>query len=70
MNSAQTHSRSLPDPNETPTLSISRAARILGISSGLLYEAVRRHELPSLKVRSRIVIPTAYLVDLLTGEFE
>ena len=60
-------SRALPDPTEVPTLSIGKAAAILGVSSGTLYEAVRRQEFPSLKVRSRVVIPTAALVDLLSG---
>jgi len=66
----QTHPRSLPDPRETPTLSIGRTAAILGVSTGTVYEAVRRHELRSIRVRSRVVIPTAYLVDMLTGGFE
>ncbi len=64
----QAHSRSLPDPTETPTLSIGRVAAILGVSSGTVYEAVRRNEIRSIRVRGRIIIPSAFIVELLTEE--
>gem|GEM_PF-5045173 len=63
----QRYSRSLPDPKARATLSVPEAAAVLGVSVGCAYEACRRQEIPSLKVRSRIVIPTAALVDMLTG---
>jgi len=63
----QRYSRSLPDPKARATLSVPETAAVLGVSAGCVYEACRRSELPSLKVRGRVIVPTAALVDMLSG---
>ena len=52
------------------TLSISAAARLLGISRASAYECARRGEIPVLKLGRRLVVPRAALERLLTGEAE
>ena len=43
------------------TLTVEEAGRLLGLSRGLAYEAVHRHEIPSIKVGKRLLIPRAAL---------
>jgi excisionase family DNA binding protein len=52
----------------TPRLAISvaDAARRLGLSRGAAYEAIRRGEIPSVRIGRRIVVPIAML-DALMG---
>jgi excisionase family DNA binding protein len=47
------------------TLSVNQAAKVLGLSRAGTYDAVRRGQLPSLRIGRRILIPTRRLVDLL-----
>ena len=49
----------LPDPKNEPTLTVTRAAEVLGISRASAYTAVSRGEIPALRIGGRIVIPTA-----------
>lgn len=49
---------------ERLTMSVEEASEALGISRSLAYELVRRGELPSLRLRRRIVVPVRALVDL------
>jgi excisionase family DNA binding protein len=51
-----------------PTLTVERAAEILGISRQSAYEGVRRGEIPSLRVGRRVIVPTAQLMRLLGVE--
>jgi excisionase family DNA binding protein len=44
-----------------PVLSVDQAAKLLGISRGLAFSAVRSGELPSRRVGRRILIPTEQL---------
>ena len=46
-------------------LSVEDAARLLGISRTLAYEAVARGELPSVRLGKRIVVPRRALDELL-----
>jgi excisionase family DNA binding protein len=46
-------------------LSVTEAARLLGISRALAYELVARGELPSLRLGRRIVVPRRALEALL-----
>ena len=39
------------------TLSVEEAGRMLGVSRGVAYEAVRRGQIPSIRVCRRILIP-------------
>ena len=57
--SARIADRRLPDPNAEPTITVARAATILGISVRHAYAAVEREEIPAIKVGRRIAIPTA-----------
>jgi excisionase family DNA binding protein len=51
---------------ECRTMSVSDAARVLGISRTTAYECVRTGDLPALKLGGRIVIPTQVIEELLT----
>ena len=47
------------------TLTVEQAGELLGISRGLAYEAVRRGEIPSVRIGRRILVPAAALRALL-----
>jgi excisionase family DNA binding protein len=47
------------------TLTVEEAAQRLGVSRALAYEAVRRGEIPHIKIGRRILVPTAALEKLL-----
>lgn len=49
----------------TATLTAVEAAKLLGIGRNQAYEAIRRGEIPSLRIGGRIVIPRAKLMRLL-----
>lgn len=57
--------RTLPDPAAEPTINVKRAAAVLGISVRHAYVGVERGEIPSIKVGTRIVVPTARFLALL-----
>ncbi|MEE9399827.1 MAG: helix-turn-helix domain-containing protein [Dehalococcoidales bacterium] len=50
---------------EKLTLTVSEAAKCLGISRGLAFEMVRQNRIPHLKFSRRILIPKKALFDLL-----
>ena len=50
---------------ERLALSVAEAAVALGVSKDAVYDAVRCHELPAVRIRGRIVIPVAALEQLL-----
>ncbi len=47
------------------TLTVTEAAKVLGISRALAYELVARGELPSLRLGRRLVVPRKALDELL-----
>ena len=47
------------------TVSVPEAAKILGVSASCVFGAVRRNELPALRIGKRIVIPRAALERML-----
>lgn len=51
----------VPSAAEQPTTRIEDAARVLGISRTSAYAAVRRGEIPAIRIGHRIVVPTAAL---------
>jgi excisionase family DNA binding protein len=53
---------------ERLALSVAEAAAALGVSKDAVYDAVRCHELPAIRIRGRIVIPVAALEQLLAQE--
>lgn len=49
------------------TATVPEVARVMGISRATAYEAVRRSEIPSLRLGKRIVIPVPRLLQMLEG---
>lgn len=49
------------------TLSVAEAAKILGVGRGSVYNSIRTGELPSLKLGTRILIPTSKLRLIVDG---
>ncbi len=49
------------------TLTVEEAAEALGISRALAYEAVKRGEIPRIRIGKRILVPKAQLDRLLTN---
>jgi excisionase family DNA binding protein len=50
---------------EKLALTVVEAAKILGISRGSTYNAVRRGQIPNIRIGRRIVIPRASLINML-----
>jgi excisionase family DNA binding protein len=48
-------------------LTVLEAARLLRLSRGLAYEAVRLRQIPSIRIGRRILVPRAALMRLLDG---
>jgi excisionase family DNA binding protein len=55
----------VPDPEETPLLTVREAGAILGLSQSAAYRAIADGSLPSLTISGRHKVPTARLRDLL-----
>ena len=53
------------DPIDQPTLTVEEVAAILGTGRTATYDAIRRGELPSIKVGRKLVVPTAAVRRLL-----
>ena len=51
--------------NEPLVMSVEEAAKLLGISRGLAYEAARRGELPTIWLGRRLLVPRWRLLELL-----
>ena len=65
MSNYQHRNRRLPDPETRPTLTVRESALYLGVAPRTLYDAVNRGEFECIRIRSRVVISTRYLLDLL-----
>ena len=56
----------MPKENdERLILTVLEAAKLLGLSRGLAYEAVRMKQIPSVRIGRRILVPRAALLRLL-----
>jgi excisionase family DNA binding protein len=55
----------IPRAEDQPVMSVEEAGRELGLGRSASYEAVRRGEIPSLRLGKRRVVPTAALRRLL-----
>ena len=53
---------------EKLTLTIEEAAKILGISRGLAYQAARTGELPTIRFGRRFLVPRHALLKLISEE--
>lgn len=54
--------------SERLTLTVEEAATLLGISRAFAYEAVRRGEIPSIRIGRRVLVPKAALQRLVDGD--
>lgn len=52
------------------TMKVEEAAQMLGIGRNAAYEAVRRGEIPSLRIGGRILVPRSRLMALINGDEE
>jgi excisionase family DNA binding protein len=52
------------------TMSVPDAGKMLGICRNASYEAVKRGEIPVIKIGKRLLVPTAALNRLLQGKRE
>ena len=50
------------------TISITEAAKVLGVGRNQAYEAARRGEIPTIKIGKRWLVPLAGLERMLQGE--
>jgi excisionase family DNA binding protein len=55
----------LSEITKNVTLTVEETSRLLRLSRGATYEAVRRGQLPSIRIGRRILIPRAALEKLL-----
>jgi excisionase family DNA binding protein len=51
----------LPRAEDQPTLTVVRAAAVLGIGKSSAYAAISRGEIPSIRLGGRVLVPTAAL---------
>ena len=59
------------DPRETPTVSVLEAAEYLGIGRDAAYNAARTGDIPTLRLGTKLRVPTAGLLKMLgIGESE
>ena len=49
------------------TITVTEAAKVLGISRTAAYEAARRGELPTRRLGHRLVVPVPWLLNWLEG---
>jgi excisionase family DNA binding protein len=56
----------MQDDAKALTVTTPKAARLLGISRNLAYEAVRRGEIPTIRIGRRILVPIVALERLLS----
>ena len=55
-------------PQETLTCTVAEVARRLGLGINQTYEAVRRGDIPSIRLGRRLLIPLAALNRMLEGK--
>ena len=53
---------------ERKTLSVDEVAQVLGIGRTLAYQAVRRGEIPSIRIGNRYLVPKAALEKIINAE--
>jgi hypothetical protein len=55
----------LPNPHDTPTLSVPAAGALLGLGRAASYAAVQRGDIPSIHFGRKVVVPTAAVLRML-----
>lgn len=51
--------------DENPVLTVEEAGRLLRLSRGSAYEAVRRGDIPTIRIGRRLLVPRARLMAML-----
>lgn len=59
---------SLGDAEPRRTYDVEEAGRLLGIGRNAAYEAVKRGDIPSIRIGKRLLVPKAILDRMLAGE--
>jgi excisionase family DNA binding protein len=59
--------RRIPDPDETPTITVKRYAEIMGIGLRTAYAAIEAGDVPCIRIGRRRVIPTRQAFAALLG---
>lgn len=52
------------------TYNVSEAAKLAGIGINQMYDACRRHEVPSIRIGNRVLIPSAAFDRMLEGKMD
>jgi hypothetical protein len=60
-----TQSHIVPDPFETPILTIPEAGQLLGLGRHASYNAARNGQIPTRQLGRKLVVPTAELLALI-----
>ena len=60
----------LPEDIERRVFKVPEAADILGVGRGTMYAAIKRGEVPSVRIGGRIVVPGVGILHLLQGGFD
>lgn len=55
----------VPSASERPTLTVEEAGKLLGLSRGTAYQAVRCGDIPARRIGGRWIVPTAAVRRLL-----
>ena len=53
---------------DSPVLTVEEAAVVLRLSRGTAYQAVRRGDIPTIRIGRRLLVPRARLMAMLTGD--
>lgn len=53
---------------EPLTLSVSEAAKLIGVCGHTLYAQAKRGAIPSIKVGRRVLIPRSFITSLVSGD--
>lgn len=65
MHGFATDTLSAADVMDRPTLTIPQAGQVLGVSPQSAYNAVRRGEIPTIRLGRRLLVPTHKLLQML-----
>lgn len=58
----------MDEPIKRRTYDVPDAARVLGTGRNALYEAIKRGEVPAIRVGRRVLVPHAVVERMLAGE--
>lgn len=53
--------RTIPTPDERPTMTVAEAGQLLGLGRTASYAAAKYGQIPTIKIGKRLLVPTASL---------